>query len=68
MEEAYERCVYLERLGLFGCVQCGKCTAGCPINYVTRPDEPFNIRKLVYDVLNAPSEAIARSIERFHNG
>ncbi len=59
MEEAYERCVYLERLGLFGCIQCGKCTAGCPINYVTPDREPFNIRTLVYDVLNAPSEEIA---------
>ena len=59
MEQAYERCVYLERLGLFGCVQCGKCTAGCPINYVTPPKEPFNIRMLVYDVLNADSEEIA---------
>ena len=59
MEEAYERCVYLEKLGLFGCVQCGKCTAGCPINYVTRQEEPFNIRKLVYEVLNADSEELA---------
>lgn len=59
MEEAYERCVYLERLGLFGCIQCGKCTAGCPINYVTPAEEPFNIRRLVYDVLNADSEEIA---------
>ncbi len=59
MEEAYERCVYLEKLGLFGCIQCGKCTAGCPINYVTTADEPFNIRRLVYDSLNASSEEIA---------
>jgi len=56
---SYERCVYLERLGLFGCVQCGKCTAGCPINYVTTQPEPFNIRRLVYEVLNAPGEEIA---------
>jgi Fe-S oxidoreductase len=59
VQDAYERCVYLERLGLFGCVQCGKCTAGCPINYVTTHEEPFNIRRLVYEVLNAPSEEIA---------
>ncbi|MBM4310569.1 MAG: (Fe-S)-binding protein [Deltaproteobacteria bacterium] len=59
MQDAYERCVYLERLGLFGCVQCGKCTAGCPINYVTTQEEPFNIRRLVYDVLNAPGEELA---------
>jgi Fe-S oxidoreductase len=59
VEETYERCVYLERLGLFGCVQCGKCTAGCPLNYVTLSEEPFNIRTLVYDVLNADSEALA---------
>ena len=59
MEEAYERCVYLERLGLFGCIQCGKCTAGCPLNYVTTAEEPFNIRRLVNDVLNADSEEIA---------
>jgi len=59
VQDAYERCVYLERLGLFGCVQCGKCTAGCPINYVTTHEEPFNIRRLVYEVLNAPSEEFA---------
>jgi Fe-S oxidoreductase len=59
VQDAYERCVYLERLGLFGCVQCGKCTAGCPINYVTTSEEPFNIRRLVNEVLNPPSEEIA---------
>ncbi|MCP4717504.1 MAG: (Fe-S)-binding protein [Deltaproteobacteria bacterium] len=59
MEQAYERCVYLEQLGLFGCVQCGKCTAGCPINYVTTHEEPFNIRRLVYDVQYAKDEEIA---------
>ena len=59
MEQAYERCVYLEQLGLFGCIQCGKCTAGCPINYVTTDVEPFNIRSLVNDVLNASNEEIA---------
>ena len=55
MEETYERACYIERLGLFGCIQCGKCTAGCPLNYLT----PFNIRKMVYEVLNSTGEEIA---------
>jgi heterodisulfide reductase subunit C len=52
VQDAYERCVYLERLGLFGCVQCGKCTAGCPINYVTTSEEPFNIPVAMHDLFN----------------
>ena len=55
MEKVDDRFVHLERLGLFGCVQCGKCSAGCPLNYVT----PFNIQKLIYDVLDATGEEIA---------
>jgi Fe-S oxidoreductase len=55
VEKVDERFVHLERLGLFGCVQCGKCSAGCPLNYVT----PFNIQKLIYDVMDATGEEIA---------
>lgn len=36
-----------EQLDLFMCIQCGKCTAGCPIALKT----DFNLRALIYDML-----------------
>lgn len=36
-----------ESLNVFMCIQCGKCTAGCPIAYKT----DFNLRALIYDIL-----------------
>jgi len=36
-----------ERYELFGCIQCGKCTAGCPVSLKS----PLNIRRLVREVM-----------------
>lgn len=36
-----------ERLELFGCIQCGKCTGGCPVARKT----VLNIRDLIYHML-----------------
>jgi Fe-S oxidoreductase len=36
-----------ESLNVFMCIQCGKCTAGCPIAYKT----DFNLRALIYNIL-----------------
>ena len=40
-----------ESLNIFMCIQCGKCTAGCPIARKT----DFNMRALIYDLLIADS-------------
>jgi len=36
-----------EKYELFGCVQCGKCTSGCPVSLKS----PLNIRRLVREVM-----------------
>jgi Fe-S oxidoreductase len=41
----------LERCDLWGCIQCGKCTGGCPVSYKTA----LNIRRLIYEALVADS-------------
>ena len=39
-----------EQLELFGCIQCGKCTGGCPVARKT----VLNIRDLIYQMLIEP--------------
>jgi len=39
-----------EQLELFGCIQCGKCTGGCPVARKT----VLNIRSLIYNMLVEP--------------
>jgi len=39
-----------EELELFGCIQCGKCTGGCPVARKT----VLNIRSLIYQMLVEP--------------
>jgi len=39
-----------EQLELFGCIQCGKCTGGCPVARKTT----LNIRSLIYHMLIEP--------------
>jgi len=39
-----------EQLELFGCIQCGKCTGGCPVARKTT----LNIRSLIYHLLVEP--------------
>lgn len=36
-----------DELDLFMCIQCGKCTAGCPLTSVNG----FNLRNLIYHLL-----------------
>ncbi len=36
-----------ERIDLFGCIQCGKCTGGCPVSLTTA----LNVRFLIYETL-----------------
>ncbi|MBN1178365.1 MAG: (Fe-S)-binding protein [Anaerolineae bacterium] len=37
----------LDNLDLFGCIQCGKCTGGCPVSLTT----VLNVRFLIYETL-----------------
>ena len=39
-----------EKFELLGCVQCGRCTAGCPVSLRTY----LNVRKLVYEGMTGP--------------
>lgn len=36
---------FVEKYDLFGCIQCGRCTGGCPATYGTK----LNVRRLLYD-------------------
>ena len=60
MSEELERLAYILRDPLFPCIQCGKCTGGCPISVIS---PHFNIRRLLYDILNSEGEDIARKKE-----
>ena len=60
MSEEAERLAYILRDPLFPCIQCGKCTGSCPISVIS---PHFNIRKLLYEILNSEGEAIAKKKE-----
>ena len=38
---------FIQQYGLLACIQCGKCTGGCPMSLKTR----FNIRRLIYETI-----------------
>ena len=38
---------FYEKYELFGCIQCGKCTGGCPVCL----NSPLNIRRLMHEAL-----------------
>src|SRR5690554_2612868 len=43
-----ENQTFAEKLDLFGCIQCGRCTGGCPVTIRTN----LNVRRFVYDAKN----------------
>ena len=47
--EAIEE-TFVEKYDLFACIQCGKCTGGCPVSLKS----PLNIRRLIYETLLFP--------------
>lgn len=51
-----ERLAHIQRNPLYPCIQCGKCTGGCPISTIS---PHFNIRRFIYEALNSNGEAIA---------
>ncbi|MBC8446472.1 MAG: 4Fe-4S dicluster domain-containing protein, partial [Chloroflexi bacterium] len=40
---------FARQYDLYGCIQCGKCTGGCPMTLKTQ----LNIRRLIYQTLVA---------------
>jgi Fe-S oxidoreductase len=48
-----------EQLELFGCIQCGKCTGGCPVARKTT----LNIRSLIYHMLVEPEMKVDKHPE-----
>jgi Fe-S oxidoreductase len=38
---------FVQQYDLLGCIQCGRCSAGCPISLTS----PLNIRRIIYEVL-----------------
>jgi len=60
MSEEAERLAYILRDPLFPCIQCGKCTGSCPISVIS---PHFNIRKLLYEILNSEGEDVAQKKE-----
>lgn len=47
--EAVEE-TFVEKYELLACIQCGKCTGGCPVSLKS----PLNIRRLIYETLISP--------------
>ncbi|MBW2058754.1 MAG: (Fe-S)-binding protein [Deltaproteobacteria bacterium] len=43
----FENRSFCERYELFGCIQCGKCTGGCPVSF----NSSLNIRRLMQEAL-----------------
>ena len=57
-EEEWERLVTIKREPVFPCIQCGKCTGGCPIAIICKS---FNVRRILYDILNTEGEEVAHN-------
>ena len=55
-----DRLAHILRDPLFPCIQCGKCTGSCPISTVS---PHFNIRRILYEMLNSEGEEIAHKKE-----
>jgi Fe-S oxidoreductase len=38
---------FVQQYDLLGCIQCGRCSAGCPISLIS----PLNVRRIIYEAL-----------------
>ncbi|MEW5786118.1 MAG: (Fe-S)-binding protein [Bacillota bacterium] len=55
-----ENQTFTEKFDLLGCIQCGRCTGGCPVTVRTN----LNVRRFVYDAYNeAALDELARLAE-----
>ena len=43
-----EEGTFVQKYDLLGCIQCGRCTGGCPVTVRT----PLNVRRFVYDTVD----------------
>ena len=43
-----EHGTFVEKYYLLGCIQCGRCTGGCPVTVRT----DLNVRRFVYDTVD----------------
>ena len=48
MKMTTENQTFTEKFDLLGCIQCGRCTGGCPVTVRTN----LNVRRFVYDAYN----------------
>jgi Fe-S oxidoreductase len=62
--EELERLVTISRERLFSCIQCGKCTGGCPISLICNT---FNVRRILGEVLNTKGEEVAHNKDYLWN-
>ena len=62
--EEWERLVTISRERLFPCIQCGKCTGGCPISSICKT---FNVRRMLGEVLDTEGEEVAQHKEYLWN-
>jgi Fe-S oxidoreductase len=62
--EELERLVTISRERLFSCIQCGKCTGGCPISLICNT---FNVRRILNEVLNTEGEEVAQNKDYLWN-
>ncbi|WAC07425.1 MAG: (Fe-S)-binding protein [Thermodesulfobacteriota bacterium] len=63
-EEEWKRLVTIGRERLFPCIQCGKCTGGCPIALVCKT---FNVRRILNEVLYTEGEEVAHNKDYLWN-
>jgi Fe-S oxidoreductase len=62
--EELDRLVTISRERLFSCIQCGKCTGGCPISLICNT---FNVRRILGEVLNTEGEEVAHNKDYLWN-
>ena len=60
MKMSTETLSFTEKFDLLGCIQCGRCTGGCPVTVRT----DLNVRRFVYDAYSeAKLDELARLVE-----
>ena len=48
LKMSIEQGTFVQKYDLLGCIQCGRCTGGCPVTVRT----PLNVRRFVYDTVD----------------
>ncbi len=61
MKMSVENQSIIEKLDLLGCIQCGRCTGGCPVTVRTN----LNVRRFVYDAYQASLEDLMEELAQY---